>query len=47
MYTATVVAGSDEATITGDGSMSVTLAKDKAVLYKIIPSAEVDFSGLE
>lgn len=46
-YTANVVAGSDSATITGDGSMSVTLATDKAILYKITPDAAVDFSGLE
>lgn len=46
-YTASVVAGSEEATMTGNGAMSVTLAADKAILYKITPDAEVDFSGLE
>lgn len=46
-YTAVIVAGRNEdtATITGNGSMTVTLQKDEAILYKITPGTSGDNTG--
>lgn len=47
-YTASIVAGSDSTdAISGNGSLDVTLNADEAILYKITPGSNVDFSSLK
>ena len=47
-YTASIVAGSDSTdVISGNGSLDVTLNADEAILYKITPGSNVDFSSLK
>ncbi len=46
-FTATLLSGEGEASITGDGStLTVPLSQNACVLYEITPKNSVDFSGL-
>jgi len=45
-YTATVIAGAPEGTISGNGTLDVTLSGAQTVLYKITPGTPLDFSAL-
>jgi len=45
-YTAEIIAGREPQTISGNGTLEMTLNGVEALLYKITPTEGVDFSGL-